>query len=243
MQAFERLDFTTPITFFVGDNGSGKSTLLEAIACAANLPTVGSEDVSTDPTLREIRKLSKQLLWEWTARVRRGFFLRSEDFFGYAKSVERTRADLQGEIANVDATYEGRSDLARGLAKLPYNTELNAINTSYGDGLDAQSHGESYFKLFQSRFVPNGLYLLDEPEAPLSPMRQLSLITMLSLMVEQKAQFVIATHSPILLAYPNATIYQIENGQIQQTNYDELEHVTITRSFLNNPEAYLRHLI
>lgn len=113
----------------------------------------------------------------------------------------------------------------------------------YGGGLDVQSHGESYFKLFQSRFRPNGLYLLDEPEAPLSPMRQLSLIAMIEEMVKQDGQFIIATHSPILLAYPDAAILQFTDGTIQAARYDELEHVTITRSFLNNPDAYLRHLI
>ncbi|MEM7539436.1 MAG: AAA family ATPase [Chloroflexota bacterium] len=243
MQSFDRLDFSSPVTFFVGDNGSGKSTLLEAIACAANLPTVGSESAATDPTLKDIRQLSKQLRWEWTTRVRRGFFLRSEDFFGYAKRIEQTRAELQEELANVDVEYAGRSQFTQNQARLAYANELNALKSSYGDGLDVQSHGESYFKLFQARFVPNGLYLLDEPEAPLSPMRQLSLISMLKLMIDQQAQFIIATHSPILLAYPNATIYQLENGTIQPATYDELEHVTVTRTFLNNPEAYLRHLI
>jgi predicted ATPase len=113
----------------------------------------------------------------------------------------------------------------------------------YGEGLDAQSHGESYFKLFRSRFRPNGLYLMDEPEAPLSPTRQLTLIAMLKPMLEQDAQFIIATHSPILLAYPNATIYNFDNGRIEQADYDTLEHVAVTRGFLENPDAYLRHLL
>jgi predicted ATPase len=126
---------------------------------------------------------------------------------------------------------------------MPYANEYQSLKHLYGDGLDAQSHGESYFKLFQSRFRPGGLYLMDEPEAPLSPNRQLTLIAMLKQMIEQDAQFIIATHSPILLAYPKSTIYNFEHGKIERAEYDELEHVQIMRGFLNNPDAYLKHLM
>jgi predicted ATPase len=121
--------------------------------------------------------------------------------------------------------------------------ELKSLQDSYGDGLDSQSHGESYFALFQSRFVPNGLYLLDEPEAPLSPMRQLTFISLLSMALRQDAQFIIATHSPIILAYPGADIISFDHDQLTQVDYESLEHVQVMRSFLDNPDAYLRHLI
>ena len=113
----------------------------------------------------------------------------------------------------------------------------------YGKDLSARSHGGSYFTLFRSRFVPGGLYMLDEPEAPLSPVRQLSFISMLKEMAEQQqAQFIVATHSPIIMAYPGATIYSFDNNAIRRVPYDHLEHVTVTRDFLNNPEQFLRHL-
>jgi predicted ATPase len=96
--------------------------------------------------------------------------------------------------------------------------------------------------LFQSRFVPDGLYLLDEPEAALSPMRQLSFISAVRQMVQENAQFIIATHSPIILAFPEATILHFDRGQIQQVQYDQLEHVQLMKQFLNNPESYLRYL-
>ena len=112
----------------------------------------------------------------------------------------------------------------------------------YGDGLDSQSHGESFLALFQSRFVPGGLYLLDEPEAPLSPLHQLSLLAAIKAMVEQDAQFVIATHSPIVMAYPGATILNFDTTPVSPVGYDDLEHVNLMRDFLNGPEAFLRHL-
>jgi predicted ATPase len=138
---------------------------------------------------------------------------------------------------------EGRSPTAVGLAKMPLARELHDMKRQYGEGgLDSYSHGESFLTLFESRFVPNGLYLMDEPEAPLSPIRQLAFISILKRMVEQNAQFIIATHSPIIMAFPNAAILSFDSARIQPVKYDDLEHVTLTKAFLNNPEAYLRRL-
>lgn len=241
VRSLSRLNFSNEMTFFVGENGSGKSTILEAVAVAAGLPTIGSHNVAEDETLKAIRELSDMLKWSWSRRVS-GFFMRSEDFFGFAKRINETVRSLEADL-DEDMSHEGQSEFAQRLMQGPLVRERAALKAAYGDGLDAQSHGESYFKLFRSRFRPNSIYLLDEPEAPLSPMRQLSLIALLHEMVQQGGQFIIATHSPILLAYPNATIYNFEAGQITQVDYDDLEHVTLTRSFLNNPNAFLRYLI
>ena len=113
----------------------------------------------------------------------------------------------------------------------------------YGAQLDANSHGESFLKLFQSRFVPGGLYLLDEPEAPLSPQSQLALLSMLGEMIAQQAQFIIATHSPMLLAFPGARIYTFDVIPVKAVAYEDLDHVRITRDFLNAPERYLNRII
>jgi predicted ATPase len=243
IESLEHLEFSSEVTFLVGENGSGKSTLLEALAVAAGLPAVGSASVQTDKTLADIRPLANQLRLSWARRTHRGFFMRTEDFFGFAKQLTSTREEYEADLARIEKETVGRSEMARGLARLPYLKELHEMERRYGEDLGARSHGESYFKVFQSRFVPDGLYMLDEPEAPLSPLRQLSLLSMLKEMVEQQsAQFIIATHSPILMALPNATIYNFDGGQIKPIAYDEVEHVAITRSFLNNPEQYLRHL-
>jgi len=242
VQALNEIEFRAPVTFFVGENGSGKSTLMEAIACAIGSVTVGSQSVNTDPSLEQMRKLAHYLRLVWTKRTLKGFFLRAEDFFGYAKQITQTRQELESDLSDVDRDYVGRSLLAKDLAKLPYRNEVGALKRRYGDGLDARSHGEGFMALFQSRFVSGGLYLLDEPEAPLSPLRQLSFLSALKQMITEDAQFIIATHSPIILAFPEAQILSFSDGEIRNVKYDELEHVTLTREFLSNPDAYLRNL-
>lgn len=242
IRALDKIEFHTSVTFFVGENGSGKSTLMEAMACAIGSVTVGSQSVNTDPSLTQIRKLAQYLRLTWTKRTHKGFFLRAEDFFGYAKQIAQTRQELENDLGKVDAEYKGRSQLAKDLAKLPYRNEVGALQRRYGDGLDARSHGEGFLALFQARFVPGGLYLLDEPEAPLSPLRQLAFLSALKQMISEDSQFIIATHSPIILAFPEAQILSFENGEIRKVNYENLEHVNLTKAFLNDPDSYVRHL-
>jgi len=242
VQSLRRLQLTTPVTFLVGENGSGKSTLLEGLAVAIGVPTVGSESIRDDGSLAAQRALAEHLQLTWNRRTHKGFFLRAEDFFGFTKYLARLRAELKQRLAEIDVEYANRSARAYGLARLPAVTSLAALENRYGVDLDANSHGESFLKLFRSRFVPGGLYLLDEPEAPLSPTSQLGLIAMLKEMVNEDAQFIIATHSPILLAFPGATIYTFDETPVKRVAYDELEHVRLTRDFLNEPEAFLRHL-
>ncbi len=242
VRSLHEIQFTSPVSFFVGENGSGKSTILEAIACAVESITVGTESVRTDKTLAPIRKLARYFRLAWHKRTRKGFFLRAEDFFGYAKNMRRTREELEQDLNAVDQEYEGRSKYAADLARMPYRNELAATKNRYGKDIDNYSHGESFLTLFQSRFVPDGLYLLDEPEAALSPNRQLTFISALMEMVEKNSQFIIATHSPLILAFPDAAILHFKEGHIQQVKYNELEHVNLTRDFLNNPESFLRYL-
>jgi len=245
IRALDDLRLERPVTFFVGENGSGKSTLLEGIAAAARLPTVGSAEVQDDSTLDAQRRLGKALRLSWTKRTTRGFFLRAEDFFGFTKRLARMRAELMLEKLEAAREYKesDRSAVALGLKLKPLQASLAEMERRYGTELDANSHGESFLKLFQSRFVPGGLYLMDEPEAPLSPQSQLALLAMMGDMVSQKAQFIVATHSPMLLAYPDAQIYNFDSTPIRAVAYDELDHVRITRDFLNAPARYLNQIL
>jgi predicted ATPase len=236
------LSFDVPVTFLVGENGSGKSTLLEAIAAGAGLPSVGSESVDRDETLAAQRTLGKALKLVWNRRAMRGFFLRAEDFFGFTKALSKLRSDVTARLAEIDEEFQGRSEWSKGLAKGPIRGSLADMERRYGIDLDANSHGQSFLKLFQSRFVPGGLYLLDEPEAPLSPQSQLALLAMMGDMVAQDAQFIIATHSPILLGFPGAVIYSCDSVPIARSDYEELDHVVLTRDFLNARERFLKHL-
>jgi predicted ATPase len=242
IKGWKKLELNAPVTFLVGENGSGKSTMLETLAVATDRITVGSVSAGRDKTLADVQELSKYFRLSWSKRTRKGFFLRAEDFFGYVKQQAKTRVEMEQEIRNVDADYEGRSEYAKGLAKMPYAGQLHAMQRKYGDGLDNYSHGESFLTLFQARFVPGGLYLLDEPEAPLSPLRQLAFLSTLKEMVAQEAQFMIATHSPIIMAFPGAEILSFDQVPIKLVAYKDLEHVNLTRDFLNDPEQFLRHL-
>jgi predicted ATPase len=242
IQGLTSLSFRSPVTFFVGENGTGKSTILEAIAVTIGFPTIGHEDAREDPTLAKVRNLSKFLRLAWQHKSHRGFFLRAEDFFNFTRRLSSMRSELLARLRELDEEYEGRSSYARSLAKMPYLRSLAEMEEKYGEDLDAHSHGESFLELFHSRIVPKGLYLMDEPEAPLSPMRQLSLISLIREMVEQDCQFIIATHSPILMAFPGATILSFETIPPQEVPYEELEHVQLTKAFLDHPELFLRHL-
>ena len=236
VRALTVLDTSAPVTFFVGENGSGKSTLLEAIAAAAELPALGSDEVGRDESLAAQRELAAALRLSWARRTRRGFFLRAEDFFGYLKRRARIKARIEREkreAAGLDPGAPPPDDAE-------HEDEVGAAR--YLEVFDDRSHGESFFELFRSRVSPASLYLLDEPESPLSPQRQLSFLALLADAARAGAQFIIATHSPILLALPGARIYSFDERPVREVAFEELDHVRLTRDFLNHPERYLRHL-
>ncbi|WP_341678283.1 AAA family ATPase [Niveibacterium sp. SC-1] len=206
------------VTFFVGENGSGKSTLLEAIAVGLGFnPEGGSRN------FRFGTRASHSVLHEYlrlargVRRPRDGFFLRAESFFNVATEIERLDAEP---------------------AFSP------PIGPAYGArGLHEQSHGESFLALLMERFGGNGLYLLDEPEAALSPQRQLAVLARLHALVQQESQFLIATHSPILMAYPDAWIYECGAGGLRRVAYEDTEHYQVTRDFLSHPQRMLAILL
>jgi predicted ATPase len=243
IQSMDKLEFDTPVTLLVGENGTGKSTLMEGVAAAIGSITVGAEGVEEDSTLEHARRLAEQIKLTWRVRTKRGFFLRAEDFFNFTKKLSQIRSDMEAEIRRVEEAYKDKSAYAKGLAMMPYKRSLYEMEHMYEGDLDGRSHGESFLKLFEARFAPKGVYLLDEPEAPLSPMRQLSLLSMLKEKVEEHdAQFIIATHSPILMAFPGASIFCFDEIPARKVSYEELEHVSIMRAFLNHPDHFLKYL-
>ncbi len=236
---FSSMDLSSQVTFLVGDNGSGKSTLLEAIAIASGTVAVGSSSLETDPSLDRVRELASSLRLVKNCPPTRGFFFRSEDFFGFIKKIRREiqeYKDLEKEFGEKFTGY-GRT-LSMGSARSQYSALINR----YGEDPDAFSHGEAFLHLFKSRIVPKGFYILDEPETPLSPQLQLALLSLIKTMVSQSCQFLIATHSPILMAFPDARILSLGEGKISEICYDKVEQVSLTRSFLADPENYLRRL-
>lgn len=233
LRDLECIEFTTPVTFFVGENGSGKSTLLEAMALKAKLPPATGMPLEHDPTLAAVQPLAHALRLAWKPRTKFGFFLRAEDFFNFARETKRRGESMDEMAARFDDDPRVRGYML---------SQKHALQTRYGEDLHALSHGESFLKFFQARFSPGGLHLIDEPEAALSPQRQLAFISLLKQMVAEDAQLIIATHSPLLLAFPGARILQFDGAGVRETAYDDLEHVTLVRSFLANPERFLREL-
>ncbi|HTV84987.1 MAG TPA: AAA family ATPase [Dyella sp.] len=218
VRALDTLEPHPKVTFFVGENGSGKSTLLEAIAVAMGFNAEGGSKNFRFGTRLSHSALNEYLrIAKGVRRPRDGFFLRAESFFNVATEIERL-------------------DLEPGFGP--------PIIGSYGNhSLHEQSHGESFMALLVNRFGGRGVYLLDEPEAALSPQRQLAALARIHELVCADSQFIIATHSPILMAYPNAWIYQFTEHGIERVAYEDTEHYRITRSFITDPQRMLHSLM
>jgi len=237
------LKFDSPVVFFAGDNGSGKSTLLETLAVKCDLPTAGADDSQIDQTLSRPAQLSNSLVLRWNRQTRSGFFLRAEDFFGFQKRTNALRDELNAQIAGYKRELAENPDdegIKRAIGFI--SGQVAALKSKYGEDADALSHGEAFFNFFEKRIAPRGLYLLDEPEAPLSPLRQLAFLSLVKEATKNGSQFIIASHSPILLAYPDAQIFDFNSTSPTPTKYEDLENVNLWRSFLNSPEAFLRRI-
>ena len=214
VRTLDRLALNPKVTFLVGENGSGKSTLLEAIAVACGLNPEGGSPNFRFSTRGSHSELHRALrVSRGTDRPRTSYFLRAESFYNVASEIER----LDEGSGSLLAAYGGVS-------------------------LHEQSHGESFLALLTNRFGPHGLYLLDEPEAALSPQRQLAALVRFHDLVEAGSQLIVATHSPILMAYPDAWIYRLSEGGIERAAYEATEHFRVTRAFLADPARMLREL-
>lgn len=204
------------VTIFVGENGSGKSTLMEAIAVSLGFNAEGGSINFNFHTRESHSKLHEYLrISRSIKRPKDGYFLRAESFFNVATHIENLDNGTGGPLI---------------------------MNSYGGTSLHEQSHGESFASLILHRFGGNGIYLLDEPESALSPTRQLAILRRMKHLISDSSQFIIATHSPILLAYPDATIYEINDEGIHQIEYRDTEQYRVTKTFLENPERVLDQL-
>lgn len=209
------LELTSNITFFVGENGSGKSTLLEAIAEKCEFNTAGGGRNNMYEVDAAQSELGDFIRLAWMPKVTNGFFMRAESFYHFASHID----ELDRECPGVFDSYGGRS-------------------------LHEQSHGESFLSLFLNRFNGQALYLLDEPEAALSPQRQLAFLRILHDLAEnEECQFIIATHSPILLGYPGARILSFDSGAIEEIDYEQTDHYQITKYFMDHRERFLKEIL
>ena len=211
-----RLELAARVTFFVGENGSGKSTMLEAIADLAGLPVRGGGKNETELKGRESSELTSALEPTFGNRPRDGFFFRAEAQLELAELLEQRARDPEF-MGDPYGRYGGRS-------------------------LKSRSHGEAFFEVFANR-LDGGLYLMDEPESALSPERQLALLVLIDTLVGHgHTQFIIATHSPILLTYPEAVIVSFDDPALPRIRAEETTHVRLTRDILRDPALYWRKL-
>ncbi|UZO82285.1 AAA family ATPase [Aquimarina sp. ERC-38] len=234
----KNIDVSDNITFIIGENGSGKSTLLESIAFRLQLPHMDGRGYHKK-CFDAARKLLPYLELKWNIERSVGFFFRAEDFGDYLNSVHRADVNLHNQMGILD---EDVPDHIIQQMKDSANYQLHQVRRNYGQELDTFSHGEAYMHIMNQMVNQRGIYLLDEPEASLSPSKQLAFMYFLQEHLQNfNSQFIIATHSPMLMAYPDATIYEITDMGMKKTALDETDHYSITKSFLTNPGAFLRH--
>jgi predicted ATPase len=212
-----QLDLHPKVTFFVGENGSGKSTLLEAIAVANGLNAEGGSRNVTFSTRSSHSILHEALvIRRFHGLIPDAWFLRAESYFNFATEIE-----------NLDREPKGGRKL---------------IESYGGKSLHEQSHGESFMALVENRFS-NGIYFLDEPEAALSPQRQIQLLIQIDRLVKNRSQLVIATHSPIIMSYPHAQILMFDENGISAIAYKDTDHFRVSKQFLDDPDRMLRYLL
>lgn len=204
---FNELKFKAPVTFFIGENGVGKSTFIEAIAVNLNLPKEGGTQNFMYETNDTTSNLSDYMKVRMDNKPKTKFFLRAESFYNFSTEVER----------------------------LIKEDDFHSLNKSYGGNLHECSHGEAFLKLVQNRFTENGLYILDEPEAALSIQRQLSLLCLIDELVKKGSQFIISTHSPILISYRNGLILDLDDN-FKEVSYKDTEIYKLYKMYLDNSD-------
>jgi predicted ATPase len=215
LRPVERIALDPRVTFLVGENGSGKSTLVEALAVALKLNAEGG---------------GRSYQFGFTTRKTHAQLHRR---------LELDRASLPPRNS-----FFLRAESVFNLATAIENTgSVGEMQKVYQQPIHEQSHGESFLDIALNRLAPNGLYLLDEPEAALSVRGQLALMQRMHELLDGDCQFVVATHSPVLVGFPGATILLLDDDGVREIEYDAVPQVELTRSFLDEPERFLRHLL
>ena len=209
------------VTFLVGENGSGKSTLVEAVAVKLGFNAEGGSKNFNFSTHDSHSPLHQALSIPWCKRPADGFFLRAESFYNVATEIEKVAAN------------DNRGDRGKMFLEKNYG----------GKSLHELSHGESFFALMENRLTGDGFYIFDEPEAALSPQRQFAMLGIIHRLVKDHSQLLIATHSPLLLTYPFATIYELSEDGIEKVTLEETQNYRFTRDVLADPKRFVDRLL
>lgn len=231
---FDQLNLAAPVVFFTGNNGSGKSTVLAAIASLANAINLSGSDIDKFD-------YSQTLSLAFNLKLKAGYYLQAEDFYNFLSKAKLEQKEHQDLLDHTEARHDNKSGMGYLLESNLHKSNISAFKQVEDKYLNV-SHGEGYINFFSDRLRANSLYLLDEPETPLSLDNQLSLIKLIDDAIKLGSQFVICTHSPILLAYPNAIIYDFSD------NYaivDYADHYIVKdyQNFLSNSNRFMHHLL
>lgn len=223
IRSFDELNLRSRVCLFAGENGTGKSTLLEAIAAHYGFGREGgNRNFGNDSTEsnHSIDPLVRALRLSFNRRTGAGYFLRAESFFNTVSHMDNLDKEPAAHAPPISAYYGGRS-------------------------LHTRSHGETFFTLLDLKFRRNGLFLLDEPEAALSPQRQLSFLVLIHDVLQKykDAQFIISTHSPIILGYPEAQILSFDDGTVHEVEYEDTTSLQVVRQFVNDRQKFLGELL
>lgn len=221
------------VNIIVGDNGSGKSTLMELLSNELRLFQIGEPLVLP-------KRIDISL--KYHLHKPSGFHFSSEDFTSYIDRLVKDKQEAKKALDDIEVEYKNKSLFSKTQARTAHLRTIGEINQLYDKDLLTSSHGEAYLTLFKSRIRPNQLFILDEPETPLSFDNQLALIYMIHEAIQDGSQFIIATHSPIISAFPNAKIFELSKDAIKEKSYDELSSVTLLKQFMENPDRFFHHL-
>jgi predicted ATPase len=242
LEKLDALSFTAPVTFITGDNGSGKTTLLELIAQKLSANRIDSLEADKQEKAMQFAQAEAVFKAEIMHRPRRCLYFQAEGFIRYIDGYNAMKRDARMGLKEVRENASIRSDYAKTLASMPHARALHELNALYENDISARSHGEGFLDFFGARIADKGLYLLDEPEAALTFYNQYVLMNMLAQGQMKESQFIISTHSPVLLAYPDACIYEIKNGTIEKSSFKELENVRFLSAFLADTPRYTKDL-
>ncbi|MFA5006814.1 MAG: AAA family ATPase [Candidatus Izemoplasmatales bacterium] len=236
------LVLTAPVTVLIGENGSGKSTLLDLVGAKAGLVRIAQDDPLNRSRAALFRQASAFVETVFRPVRPKGFHFAASDFATYLRYIAAEKEYAHEELDRVAKEYTRKSDFAKMMAAAPAERTLAELDGMYGRDLSASSHGESYLDFFASRLRPDSLFLLDEPETPLSFQNQLALLVMIDQGVAEGCQFLIATHSPVLAGIPEADILSFEGTSIRRRKYSEIEAFSLLSRFLADREGFFENL-
>ena len=229
----QQLLFKTPVTIIVGENGCGKSTFLELLGAALSIQHIGKPLVKVQSIRIDI---------DYELKKPKGLLFSAEDFTSYIHQLQQAKDDSKQALDEIKEEYKNKSAYSKLMAGSVHHRTIHEVEGLHDRDLLQSSHGQAYLSFFKSRIRSHQLYLLDEIETPLSFTNQLAILYLIKSAVDAGNQLIISTHSPVIMAYPNATIYQLDEEGFHRIAFQEVKNVELMKQFLERPDVFTHHL-